>query len=267
MKNNFLISTIVALANCLNSAQLTAGNYRELVPAPSSAIDDEQELTFYLGPLTFRIKNKNLSIPFPRGEHPFDGSICGRPDLRERDRKMCTDRPRSVFLKFPRSNGDANQTQLSSVPIVTLGYKQNYNSYTGSADDFAAVHNTWDGGRVRTPRLDTQSYGAVQILPSKSFEKLPNWPQGYGRTYYFIGRGDHSPHVITCSVKFGEELSDNSSCMARTWFLTDEFPDKTDGRFAFSLEYTFPAAKIDQAPLIEQAVVNAVSELPRSRIK
>jgi hypothetical protein len=268
MEMSFLRSgAALILAGCIQFVQASAGTYRELVPIPRSATDDEQEMAFYLGPLVFRIKNRNLILPFPRGDHPFDGSICGRSDLHEVERKLCADRPKSVFLQIPLSDGDARETALSSATSITLGYKQNYSFYKGSADDFATEASTYDGGRIREPRLDTQNYGAVQILPKKEFERLPNWRQAGMTTYFFIAKGDQSPHVITCTTKLEKDVPADSLCGARRWFLTLDFPEQIDGKFAFSLEYGFLAAKIDEAPLIEQAVVNAVSELPRSRIK
>jgi hypothetical protein len=261
-------SAVLILLAFLQAHNAVAGTYRELAPTPRSLTDDEQEMAFYLGPFVFQIKNKNLVIPFSSHSSPFDASVCGKPGPRDFERDLCADRPKSVFLKIPLSEADTHETGLSLVSVVTLGYKEDYNIYKGSADDFVLETNSYDGGHLREPSLDTEKYDAVRALPKKEFDNLPNWHRTGGATVFFIAKDKQSPHVISCAVKLDrKDVPPDAPCAARTWFLTDDFPEQRDGKYAFSLEYGFQAAKIDQAPLIETAVIGAVSKFPRFKIK
>jgi hypothetical protein len=244
-------ASALALALVILSTRALAQGAFELVPSRNAQTDEEQEMSFYLGPLVFQIKNKNLILPFGKGGHPFDASTCGSDHVDQGLSQLCVDGPRSVFLQMPLTGEQAQSFQGTP---VTLGYKQGYVFYKGSADGYATEPPTHgEGGHVREPSLDRQSYEAVRIVPSTKF----------GTTIVYFATGKQTPHMISCSTKPNQQsILADSLCSARTWFLADEFPEQT-----FSLEYSFPASKIDQAPLIEQEVVRTTSAFPRTRIK
>ena len=70
---------------------------------------------------------------------------------------------------------------------------------------------TYDGGRIREPSLDTQSYEAVRIVPKKELERLPN----LGTTIFYIAKGEQKPHVISCGIKASQESAPQAPYVRR----------------------------------------------------
>lgn len=243
-----------------------AGAYLGLLPPNRALVDEQQTMAFFLGPVVFQIQNKLLVIPFSRGDHPFDASICGNPDLSNFERKACGDQAKTVFLQIALPGNYGDDSEQSFVSVVTLGYRQNYLFDEGSVDEIASEINSWDGGRAREPTLDTKTYAAVRIGPNKPSLNRPSFTKSPGTTYFFVATGNESPHLISCSTSSEDGgLPAEAPCFGRAGFLVDDFPRDRGGTYPFTVQYTLTAAQIDSAPAIERAVVKAVAALPRAR--
>jgi hypothetical protein len=102
-------ASALALALVIPSARAPAQGTFELVPSRNAQTDEEQEMSFYLGPLVFQIKNKNLILPFAKGGHPFDASTCGSDHVDQGLSQLCVDGPSSVFLQMPLTANKPNR--------------------------------------------------------------------------------------------------------------------------------------------------------------
>lgn len=241
------------------------GVYRELVPTRNASTDEKQTMAFYFGPVVFQIKNKSLAFPFPRGDRPFDASICGRSDLSDSERKLCANPKKSVFLFVPVPAGFAGGDEKAFVAPVTLGYRQVYRFDERPVDEFARELNAWEGGRQRVQKLDTRNYAAVLVLPNEKFRKDPVTGRENKGSYFFVAQGRQSPHDVFCwSSPDERDIPGNVLCVGRTGFLTYEFPRESSGGYPFTLEYEFPGSELDHAPEIEDAILKAVSVLPHA---
>ncbi len=239
---------VMVLITAFNMGESVAGGYRELLPTRNSSIDEEQVMAFYLGPVVFQIKNRLLVFPYPRGDHPFDASICGEENLSSFQKPVCSATKKSVFLQIPVAPNYAGELVPSFVSLVTLGYGQQYVFDENSVEEFASEVHPWELWRERMTKLDTNSYAAVRSFPS---------------SYFFVGKGLQSPHVVVCQAPLGvTDIPEKAECTGRTGFLVKDFPRLSNGTYAFTLEYSFPGAQLDHASDIQEAIVDAVSAFP-----
>jgi hypothetical protein len=222
--------------------------------------DPDYAPRFHIGTLVFRIPNRFLVFPWPTGKHPFDRATCSEGEAANNPVAvaLCKARSQSVYLRIPVPGSVSEGQNFDS--FTTLGFQEGYDFPTYSVEEFATQHDErWVRNRV--PGLDTEKYSAFHDAWISEYARKapPNILSMQAGQYVFINKKKEDPRRITCQTATQtDNRYRNLSCAIRISLLGDKYPQESSGRYPYTLEFTIPGTKIDNAAELGMDVTQAV---------
>jgi hypothetical protein len=266
--------TRIALAICF-ALLIPIGAHSQRTFAPGGIIDPrligptdpDYAPPFFIGPLVFKVPNRFLIFPWPRGQHPFDRSLCAEPTAVKDPAviAICKSDHQSVFLKIPIPGFAWDVQNNGAISLVTLGFHELMGSkwpgYQGSVEEYSAEYDDrWV--RMHVTELDTKKYVAFHDAWTGAYAKQapPNILAEAAGEYVFISKSiKDQPRALNCQTVLNTgDVHHKVRCNATIPFLSEQYPQEPSGRYPYTISFDLPGDEIDAAAEVGRRVTQAV---------